>query len=71
VVKSTEYSSRGHEFKSKQPHAGSQPSVKRNKEKPMGRCDLEQRHGGSRIGARGALSEKGREKKKIIVRTRY
>jgi hypothetical protein len=30
VVKSTEYSSRGSEFKSQQPHGGSQPSVMRS-----------------------------------------
>ena len=37
AVKSTDYSSSGHEFKSKQLHGGSQPSVMRNKsKKPMG-----------------------------------
>jgi len=30
AVKSTDCSSRGHEFKSQQPHGGSQPSVKRS-----------------------------------------
>jgi hypothetical protein len=30
VVKSTDYSSRGPEFKSQQPHGGSQPSVMRS-----------------------------------------
>jgi hypothetical protein len=30
VVKSTNYSSKGHEFKSQQPHDGSQPSVMRS-----------------------------------------
>ena len=30
VVKSTDYSSRGPEFKSQQPHGGSQPSIMRS-----------------------------------------
>jgi hypothetical protein len=35
LIKNTGYSSRGHEFKSQQPHGGSQPSIMRNKLKNL------------------------------------
>jgi hypothetical protein len=56
AVKSTDYSSGGHEFKSQQPHGGSQPPIMRNKKQenktnktkqnPMGRSKREKGRGG-------------------------